>query len=214
MALQRTLSEKFHFRTCTLHYLHPSLQAWYRAWHISGSCWKLECNCQFKLIQACIIKELVIYTDESDVSHHLTDRHNFPLFFFSCCQENTALNRGLVYDHFSWEPAVCELLLLESAKLRFVCIKFRVESWGCAVFPMECSWVFTASLHPRIGWGGCSLGFVTLLCRGSHLPFDQRSPLAFERWQWGQFENCLDEVKLYFLQNTVLPHAGCPLYFA
>lgn len=53
--------------------------------HLGVSCWKLECNCQLKLILACIIKEMMTYTDVSDVSdvsHHLTNRHNFPLFFF------------------------------------------------------------------------------------------------------------------------------------
>lgn len=32
---------------------------------------------------------------------------------------------------------------------------------------------------PGQGKGGCPLGFVTLLCHGSHLPFDWLSPLAF-----------------------------------
>lgn len=61
--------------------------------------------------------------------------------------------------------------------------------------------------------GGCSLSFVTLFCHGSPSLLTEDLPLFFETQQWGQLENCLDE-QMYFLQSTVLPHAGCLLYFA
>lgn len=181
MALRRALSEKLHFRTCTLHYLHPSLQAWYRAWHISESCWTLECNCQLKLILACIIKETVTYTDISDVSHRLTNMRNFPLFF-------SAVLRKIQL----WTGVWFMIISLES--LLFVnCFSWRVPNRGLFILnsgrnpgAVQClprsgpGW--TQCLHtPGEGQGVCSRGFVTLLCHGSHLPFNWGSPLVFRK---------------------------------
>lgn len=147
IVLQRTLSEKLHFRTCTLHCFHPSLQAWHRAWHISEPCWKSGCNCQFKLILTCIIKEMVIHTQiyqmdlialQTGITSSLFFFSFFLLFSFSCSQESTALNRALVYDHLSWVPAVCKLLLLESSKQSLFTLNSGRNPGAVQCLPWRC----------------------------------------------------------------------------
>lgn len=96
IVLQRTLSEKLHFRTCPLHCLHPSLQAWYREWHISEPCWKSGCNCQFKLILACIIKETVIHTQmyQMDLITSQTGKTSHFFFFFQLFSGKYSCEQG------------------------------------------------------------------------------------------------------------------------
>lgn len=111
ITFRKTQSKMLHFRTYILHYLHPSLQSCYNVWHNSKSFWKSEYNCQLKLILGHINKELVTYTDVSNVYRLLENIYNFSLLF-SPSQKNIALSRVLVYDYFSRVPAVCEMHLL------------------------------------------------------------------------------------------------------
>lgn len=107
-------------------------------------------------------------------------------FFLSCSQENTALNRGLVYDHFSWVPAVCDF-----------CFSWRVPNRGLFILnsgrspgAVQClPWMvldghstFTPPQERARGAAPCVLSHCSAMDPTSLLTEDH--PLFFETWQW------------------------------
>lgn len=151
ITFRKTPSEMLYFRTHTLHYLRPSLQTWYNAWQNSKSFWKSEHNCELKLILDHISKEMVTYSDISNVYHLLANIHNF---LFSSRLRRIQLCTGFPFVNISLSLLFVKCFSRESTRTRFAYNKFRGKSGGCVASDKEGSWMETAISFPWTGWRG------------------------------------------------------------